>query len=160
MEKEECTELKNIQYQTMLLSGNKIVTTNYDEVTSTRIDSFLQKEKEMNKNESWNKLDRAVKYNKFVDFSNKYIENNVTTLTSDDLLVFLKGCLDKKRLMSNKEVVYCKEEQQIMSIPSLKYKNSRFGLERCEKRVSTMKSLTPIKTSTNKKNKEEVKSKN
>jgi len=155
MEKEECTELKNIQYQTMLLSGNKTVTTNYDEVTSTRIDSFLQKEKEINKNESWNKLDRAVKYNKFIDFSNKYIDNIVTTLTSDDLLTFLKGCLDKKRLMSNKEVIYCKEEQQITSIPALKYKNNRFGLERCDKRVSTLKSLTPIK-----KKKEEKKSKN
>lgn len=160
MEKEECTELKNIQYQTMLLSGNKTVTTNYDEVTSTRIDSFLQKEKEINKNESWNKLDRAVKYNKFIDFSNKYIEDNITTLSANDLLLFLKGCLDKKRLMSNKEVLYCKDEYKILSIPALKYKNNRFGLERCDKRVSTLKSLTPIKTSSIKKKKEDVKSKN
>ena len=152
MDKEECTELKNIQYQTMLLSGNKMKESVYESMTNDRIDSFLQKEKEMNLHESWNKLDRTLKNKKLLLYSEKYIETEDTEdMTVEQLYSFLKGCLDKKRLLSNKEVDYCKVEQSILVIPSLRYKNNRFGLERCDKRVSTLKSLTPIKSGSIKK---------
>ena len=149
MDKEECTELKNIQYQTMLLSGNKMKESDYENMTNDRIDSFLQKEKEMNLHESWNKLDRTLKNKRLQQYSEKYIEAEDTDdMTVEQLYSFLKGCLDKKRLLNNKEVEYCKTEQEILNIPALRYKNNRFGLERCEKRVSTLKSLTPIKSGT------------
>ena len=45
---EECQELKNIKYQTMLLKSNsKIVSTKKN---SENLDDFLQKEKANNKN--------------------------------------------------------------------------------------------------------------
>ena len=57
----------------------------------------------------------------------------------------IQNHLDKKRLVSNKEVEYNKEQQEIINIPSLIYKNKRFTIERSEKRVSTVKSLAPLK---------------
>lgn len=154
MEKEECTELKNIQYQTMLLSGNKLNDVSYTDITNDRIDTFLQKEKELNLNESWNKLDRTIKNKKLLEYSRKYTEDHkLENVDSETLYSFLKGCLDKKRLLNNKDVIYSKDEQEISNIPSLKFKNNKFGLERCEKRVSTIKSLTPIKSSLKKNNK-------
>jgi len=152
MEKEECTELKNIQYQTMLLSGNKLNNVSYTDITNDRIDTFLQKEKELNLNESWNKLDRTIKNKRLLDYSKKFIEDQkLENVDSETLYSFLKGCLDKKRLLNNKDVIYSKDDQEISNIPSLKFKNNKFGLERCEKRVSTIKSLTPIKSSLKKK---------
>lgn len=153
MEKEECTELKNIQYQTMLLSGNKLNEAKYSDITNSRIDTFLQKEKELNLNESWNKLDRTVKNKKLLVYSKTYsIKNNLDDDSSENLFIFLKGCLDKKRLLNNKDVLYSKDNQEINDIPSLKYKNNRFCLDRCDKRISTIKSMTPIKTSSLKRN--------
>ena len=154
MEKEECTELKNIQYQTMLLSGNKLNDVSYTDITNDRIDTFLQKEKQLNLNESWNKLDRTIKNKKLLEYSRKYTEDQkLENVDSETLYSFLKGCLDKKRLLNNKDVIYSKDEQEISNIPSLKFKNNKFGLERCDKRVSTIKSLTPIKSSLKKNNK-------
>ena len=147
MDKDECTELKNIQYQTMLLSKNKLVEQTYSDITNERIDIFLQKEQEINVNESWNKLDKNTKNKKIQLYSKKYItDNNLDTLTEIVLSTFLRSCLDKKRLLNNKEVIYCKILQEITSIPALKYKNNKFGLDRCDKRISTLKSLTPIKS--------------
>ena len=47
---EECQELKNIKYQTMLLNNNsKIIST---KANSDNLDEFLKKEKAQNKNTS------------------------------------------------------------------------------------------------------------
>lgn len=147
MKTEECTELKNIQYQTMLLNGNNnnIINKPYN-TTKNIIDVFLQREKEINRNESWNKLDRSSKNRLLFIFSKDYANNNNLAEDEGELLhSFLKNCLDRKRLVNNKEVIYCKLEQKILEIPLLKYENNKFGLDRLEKKVSTLKSLTPIK---------------
>ena len=59
---EECMELQNIKYQTMLLNGNSKVTSN--KVDSGNIDAFLEKEKEANKDKPWNKLGKNQKISK------------------------------------------------------------------------------------------------
>ena len=46
-DKDECLELKNIKYQTMLLNNNS--KTIYTKPNVTNIEHFLQKEKELNK---------------------------------------------------------------------------------------------------------------
>jgi hypothetical protein len=63
---EECVELKNIIYKTMLLNGVSI-----PETKSTNnllnIDKFLEDEKKNNVLEPWSKLDKTHKTKKIID---------------------------------------------------------------------------------------------
>ena len=67
--------------------------------------------------------------------------------------------MDKKRLTNNKEVEYCKEKQEVLNVPNLNYKNKCFTIERSEKRISTIKSLAPIKSQLTKTVKKKTKKK-
>ena len=64
MSYEECQELKNIKYKTMLLSGNnkKMIESVTNDISN--LDLLLDKENKLNKKESWNKLDKSVKLEK------------------------------------------------------------------------------------------------
>tara|TARA_B110001454_G_scaffold159258_1_gene148587 strand:- start:131 stop:610 length:480 start_codon:yes stop_codon:yes gene_type:complete len=143
----ECIELKNIKYKSMLLNGNG------DEKEETvenlsNLDLFLADEKKSISNEPWTKLDKTTKLLKFNDFIDEYIEQH--KYSQDDktsLFNFLSTNLDRKRLLKTKEVLYNKETGKILSIPSLIYNTSakKFTLKRCDKRQSTLKSLAPKK---------------
>ena len=65
----------------------------------------------------------------------------------NELCAYLADCINKKRLVKSKEVLY--DGENITSIPSLTYSDShgKFTLKRSEKRESTIKSLTPKKKS-------------
>ena len=67
IKKEECLELKNIKYQTMLLNNNTKI---YETTPNTsNIERFLEKEQEMNINKPWTKLGNGTKLKKI----NQYI---------------------------------------------------------------------------------------
>ena len=57
---EECVELKNIKYKTMLLSGVPIQETKTSNDLSN-LEKFLENEQNNNKNEPWCKLDKTIK---------------------------------------------------------------------------------------------------
>ncbi len=110
------------------------------------IDKFLDEEKKTRSNENWNKMDKTFKIKKLNQYAEKFcLKHNCPENCVKNLKLLLKNHLDKKRLLSNKEVEYNKEEQEIIDIPSLSYKNKRFTIERSDKRVSTIKSLAPSK---------------
>lgn len=150
---DECVELKNIKYKSMLLnSSNEEVEETVENLSN--LESFLQEEKNNSSNEPWIKLNKTTKLIKFQEFVEKYsIENKLSQDDKLDLFKFLSTNLDRKRFLKTKEVNYDKDSQVIISIPSLFYNssNKKFTLKRCEKRVSTLKSLAPKKTK-NKKN--------
>ena len=141
---EECQELKNIKYKTMLLKGNNL----HETKTSNDIlnlDNFLENEKKNNKNEPWCKLNKTIKYTKILEFTELYkkeknLDDNETSL----LLHFLKDSLDKKKLLRVKDVVYDKDAGLIKDIPALVYTKEKkhFTLKNIDKRVSTLKSLS------------------
>ena len=64
---DECQELKNLKYKTMLMSGNK---KNLSSIINdvANLDLLLDEESEQNKKESWNKLDKSIKMNKINDY--------------------------------------------------------------------------------------------
>ena len=67
---DECQELKNIKYKTMLLSGNKnTLSTVIRDISN--LDILLDEENAQSKKESWNKLDKSVKINKINNYINK-----------------------------------------------------------------------------------------
>ena len=66
----ECVELKNIKYKSMLLNGNN------EEVKETvenvsNLENFLEDEKKKISKEPWTKLDKTTKILKFNDFCRK-----------------------------------------------------------------------------------------
>ena len=145
--KEECVELKNIKYKTMLLSGVPLQETKSAN-DLLNLEKFLEDEKNNNKNEPWCKLDKTIKLKKLSLFAEQYKENNnLNHEESQILLVFLKDCVDRKKLQRVKDVNYDKVTGSIKDIPALTYVKTtkHFTLKNIDKRVSTLKSLAPKK---------------
>jgi hypothetical protein len=156
---EECLELKNIKYKTMLLNGNPLQETKSENDLSN-LDKFLEDEKNNNVNEPWCKLNKTIKTKKILEFIEKYkSEKNLDQEEEKALLVFLKDCLDRKKLQRVKDVVYDKTNGFIKEIPALSYTkaNKHFTLKNMDKRVSTLKSLAPKKAQGTIKNKNTAK---
>ena len=147
IKEEECIDLKNIKYKTMLLHGAPLKETTSSSDLSN-LEKFLEDEKNNNQKEPWSKLDKTVKTKKMLYFAEDYCKEKELDETESELLIqFLKDCLDRKKLARVKDVVYDKESGAIKEIPALFYnKSSRhFTLKNVDKRVSTLKSLPPKK---------------
>lgn len=140
---EECIELKNIKYKTMLMNGAPLHETKSSNDLSN-LDKFLEDEKNNNKNEPWSKLDKTIKTQKMFTFVETYKEEKqLTEVQTQSLVAFLKDCLDRKKLCRVKDVIYDKTTGTIKEIPALTYnkQSKHYTLKNLEKRVSTLKSL-------------------
>jgi hypothetical protein len=141
---DECQELKNIKYKTMLLNGNPMQETKSSNDLSN-LEKFLENEKNNNNNEPWCKLNKTVKTKKLIDFVDLYKKDkNLDEEESKLLVAFLKDCIDRKKLQRVKDVSYDKINGTIKEIPALSYVKStkHFTLKNIDKRVSTLKSLS------------------
>jgi len=140
----DCVELRNIKYKSMLLKK-----TSPKQVTkhNSNIDDFLEKERTLNKEDQWVKLDKSMKMKKMSAFVETYAtENNLCMKDKSALSEFLTSSIDQKKLTKTKEVIYDKLTGTIKSIPCLVHcpaSIKKFTLKRCEKRQSTLKSLAP-----------------
>jgi hypothetical protein len=112
---------------------------------ATSMDLLLENEKERNKTESWNKLEKADRVEKLRVFADNWTETDgdANAETKTRLFIFLRECLDKNKLKNKKDIVYDKESMTIKSIPLLVYADHVFSLISDSKRMSTLKSLTP-----------------
>ena len=121
------------------------------------INNLLEMEKQNNKNESWNKLDKSMKIQKLHGFAEKYgRENSLPMKIIKSLKVFFSDCLDNNKLSKSKDVIYDREKHEITSIPLLTMNaNKNFTLRQNEKRQSTIKSLTPKRTTVKNEDKNE-----
>ena len=91
-----------------------------------------------------------------IEFIEVYkVNNELDVEESELLLTFLKDCLNRKKLQRVKDVIYVKENGKIKEIPALQYtkSNKHFTLKNIDKRISTVKSLTPKKINGTIKNK-------
>ena len=146
VQKEECQELNNIKYKTMLLNGNKKnLSTVINDISN--IDLLLDQENEQNKKETWNKLDKSIKMNKISEYIK--ILKKKHELSSEEIKAlkeFLSIHLDKKNLQKNRDVVYIKESGKLENIPTLHFNNStrKFSLKK-QQTSSTAKSLGPTR---------------
>lgn len=129
-----------------------------EEITYQTIETMLEKEKQHNKTETWNKLDKTIKIQKLHQFAEKYgKEHSIPIKDVKSLKAFFIDCLEKNKLQKTKDVIYEKERREITSIPALHFNqmNRNFTLKIMDaKRVSTLKSLTPKRVT--EKNKEEA----
>ena len=152
---EECQDLKNLQYKTMLMKGKRTLllpkTTSDD---TAGIEKLLEREMSLNKNISWSRLDRSVKMRKLQEYAKVYSEKHkLSEKEAQRLSKYLNTALERNRLHKVREVKYNKESEIIEDIPCLHFnKESRkFTLKRSEKRVSTLTSLGSGSQSTRKK---------
>ena len=119
------------------------------EINASELDILLEKEKIRNKGDVWIKLDKTVRNQLLQEFADKYGKEH--SLSSKDLKLlktFFKICLDKNKLNKSKDVAYNRENRVITSIPALHFNQvtKNFTLKILDnKRVSTLKSLTPKK---------------
>jgi hypothetical protein len=116
----------------------------------TVLDTLLENEKQINKHDTWTKLDKTVKTQKLHSFAEKYGKDHSLPIKDiKGLKTFFSDCLDKSRLQKTKDVIYDKDKGIITSIPALHFNttNRAFTLKNLDiKRVSTLKSLTPRRT--------------
>jgi hypothetical protein len=122
----------------------------------SNLEYFLENEKNNNKNEPWCKLDKTIKSIKLIQYTNEYkIQHELDAEEENNMIQFLKESLDRKKLQRVKDVIYDKVTGTIKDIPGLSYikANRHFTLKNIDKRVSTLKSLTPKKVNGTIKNK-------
>ena len=113
--------------------------------TTSSIDNILENEKQLNIKDTWNKLDKTMKIVKLNTYAMKYcLENKSELYDSESLMVFFKNSLERNKLQKKKDLVYDKDTNEIVAIPSLCFQGTDFFLKEIDnKRTSTMKSLTP-----------------
>ena len=108
------------------------------------INNFLEKETTNSKGESWNKMDKTGKIKLLNEYVDSIIEkHNLEPNDISYLKKYLIDSLDKKKIQHVKDVHCDKTTGKILSIPTLNFNSTtrKFTLKRCEKRVSTLKSL-------------------
>lgn len=146
-------EKTSIKYKSVI---QNTITPTYQETEETNyntLDSLLEKEKQSNKVDAWNKLNKTIKIQKLHQFAETYGNSNQLPVKEiKSLKLFFNESLDKNKLQKTKDVVYDKEKGIITSIPGLCFNstNHAFTLKNMDaKRVSTIKSLTPHKITMN-----------
>jgi hypothetical protein len=164
---DECNELKNITYKNRMMAKNNKTTDNNSKASNltsskqatkniSNIEEFLDKERIINKGEPWNKLDKTEKIKQINDYINHIIipMHALAEREVEELKLYLSTCLDRKKLLCVKDVLYDKILNRINSIPCLHFNTitRKFTLKRNEKRICTTTSLG--KGQQTKKNKE------
>ena len=142
---DNCQELKNIAYKTMLLNGNDINPKYENHNNNDKISNYLETDITSNKNETWVKLDRTQKIKRLHLYAStilkdKYKLNNEEIENS---IKYLHKCIERKNLSKSKEVAYNKDLSIIDNIPCLMFNETTriFILKKDDKHVSTLKSL-------------------
>jgi hypothetical protein len=114
-----------------------------------QIDELLETEKKTMNTESWNKLDKRLKIQKLHAYAEKYgRENALPVKEIKSLKMFFSDCLNKDKLSKVKDVDYDKQNGVINSISGLTFNviSRSFTIRNLDKKVSTLKSLTPKRT--------------
>ena len=140
---DNCRELKNIAYKTMLLNGNEIVP-DVNNTNDNTLSKYLENESIANQKENWSKLDKTQKVKRICSYVEILKTNH--DLTDDEVIKsksYLLKCLERKALNKAKDVNYDKEKGIIINIPNLYFDNSNrlFILKKDDKHVSTVKCL-------------------
>jgi hypothetical protein len=153
---DECIELKNIKYQTMLLSNNY---NKKEDIASNikNIDELLDMEKNKKSIKPWSKLEKMAKITKLYAYVDKIKDDE--KLTPGEIIglkSYLKKCLERKKIQRVKDISYDKVLGVINCIPGLIFTKKgprRFTLKNIDKKHSILQNLTPIR----KKNRHHIK---
>lgn len=157
-----CNELRNIEYQTMLLSNNHsnkdkgILNVKQESNKKMDIDEMLAQEQTTSLvDKPWSKLEKIYKIQKLNEFAEEFgekhsLEKNKIQQLKDYLLL----CLNRKRLQRVKDLDYDKTTCKIKDVIGLQMNSDKkFTLKQTDKKTSTLKNLTKPKKNLKKKTK-------
>jgi hypothetical protein len=136
------------KYKNILNSQNQLTFEETATNSMKKIDEMLETEKKSMSLEPWNKLDKRLKIQKLHAYAEKYgKENSLPVKEIKALKAFFSTCLTNDKLAKVKDVDYDKQTGIISNISTLAFNvtTHAFTLRNIEKRVSTLKSLTPKK---------------
>ena len=86
---DECQELKNIKYKTMLLNGAPLHETKSSNDISN-LEKFLEDEKINNSNEPWCKLNKTIKTKKLIEYVEIYKKDKNLDENENKLKAFIR----------------------------------------------------------------------
>lgn len=131
------------EYIPMTFEQNQI----QNSMKMSSLDNLLELEKQQNKSDHWNKLDKTRRIQLLHAFAETYCrEKELAMRDMKTLKLYFNDCLDKGKLAKTKDVIYNREKGIIESIPGLFFNSDKrqFVVRSTDgKRVSTLKSLTP-----------------
>jgi len=136
------------KYKNILNSQSTLTFDETNTNTMNKIDAMLETEKKSMNSEPWNKLDKRLKIQKLHAYAEKYgKENGLPMKEVKGLKTFFSACLTKDKLAKVKDVDYNKETGVITNIGGLAFNltTRAFTIRNLDKKVSTLKSLTPKK---------------
>ena len=136
------------KYKNYITASGSIPSSSTDSNSTEKIDELLEKEKQNMNSEPWNKLDKRLKIQKLHAYAEKYgRENSLPLKEVKALKTFFSECLTKDKLAKVKDVDYDREHGVITNISTLclNVGTRTFTLRNLEKKVSTLKMLTPKK---------------
>ena len=143
--KDECIQLKNINYQSMLLKRNSNIDSQRG--GTENIDKYLEQEQNKKKNiKPWSKLEKSTKLKKIYTYIENFYEKfKMTELDKKDLKKYMRTCLERKKIQIIKDVIYEIKTGEIKDIPGLTFneKNRKFILRKIDKKGSTLRNLAP-----------------
>jgi len=139
---------KELKYKSIYLNNNYGNNTEKekDSCDMDIIDNFLEKEKQSNKSQPWNKLNKIDKIDKLNSFCERFSEeNSFSESNKENLYNYLIKALDQKKFTKIKDINYNKDEGFIKDIPGLFFdkKKKIFTIKSQDNRVSTSKNLAP-----------------
>jgi hypothetical protein len=151
IEEEECIELKHLKYKSMVQGGNrKDIGGRPNSDSLNTLDKFLEETTASNNAGRWNRLDKTIKLQKMSEFADIYAaKNEYTDEDKASLMVYLRDCLDKKKLIRVKDVEYDNASDRLIAIPGLQYNRTskKHTIKNADsKRSSVLKSLPQRKT--------------
>ena len=144
--------LKQTKYKAVI---QPILASTHEERAETSmkaLDDMLEKEKNSNLSDSWNKLNKTIKLQKLHQFAETY--GNTNKLPQKDiksLKLYFNDCLDKNKLQRSKDLTYDKEKGIVTAVPGLTFNSTSraFTIKSTDtKRVSSLKSLAPKRQQT------------
>ena len=148
---EPTSEKKDDESKIMYKYKNILTQPSFEETSTNsmnKIDEMLETEKKSMNSEPWNKLDKRLKIQKLHAYAEKYgKENTLPVKEIKGLKTFFSTCLTKDKLAKVKDVDYNKVTGIINNIGGLAFNltTRAFTIRNLEKKVSTLKSLTPKK---------------
>lgn len=134
------------KYKTYYL--NNAAGTYGGETSYSSLEAILDQEKQLNRGETWNKLEKQLKIQKLHAFAEKYGKEHAFPVKDvKSLKSFFLDSLEKGKLQRSKDVLYNKDHREITAIPALFFHGDTraFTLRNLgpTSASSTLKSLTP-----------------
>lgn len=165
-EQTQCVELKNIEYQTMLMNKNsnssatELRPKSKQNISLNDVNDMLDTE-QSGTSLPWSRLTKSkkiTKINEYIDTLKEKCDLNMSE--TKEIKTYIKKCFDRKMLKRANDIVYDKHKKFITDIPSLiildkekvklEKRKKRFTIKLRNDKSSTLKNLSKGKTSTKK----------